>query len=69
MIAGEGLIGIVLAILVVFGLDKMLDISGILNLSDTAASIGSIVVFALVILSLLKFSIFKKRKPKDGTNA
>lgn len=69
MIAGEGLIGIVLAILAVFGLDKMLDISGILNLSDTAASIGSIVVFALVILSLLKFSIFKKRKPKDGTNA
>ena len=69
MIAGEGLIGIVLAILAVFGLDKMLDISGILNLSDTVASIGSIVVFALVILSLLKFSIFKKRKPKDGTNA
>lgn len=69
MIAGEGLIGIVLAILAVFGLNKMLDISGILNLSDTAASIGSIVVFALVILSLLKFSIFKKRKPKDGTNA
>ena len=69
MIAGEGLIGIVLAILAVFGLDKMLDISGILNLSDTAVSIGSIVVFALVILSLLKFSIFKKRKPKDGTNA
>lgn len=69
MIAGEGLIGIVLAILAVFGLNKMLDISGILNLSDTAASIGSIVVFALVILSLLKFSIFKKRKQKDGTNA
>ncbi len=62
MIAGEGLVGIVLAILAVFGVDKIIDLSGKLNLSTTVANIGSLVVFALVILSLLKFSLWKKDK-------
>ena len=61
MIAGEGLVGILLALLAVFGLDKIVDISGILNLSPTVSSIGSLVVFGLIILSVLKFSIWKKR--------
>lgn len=61
MIAGEGLVGILLALLAVAGVDAMLDISGILNLSTGVASIAALVVFALVILSLLKFSIWKKK--------
>lgn len=65
MIAGEGLVGILLALLAVFGIGDIIDISGILNLPEWAASIGSIIVFALIILCLLKFSVWKKRKPAD----
>ena len=62
MIAGEGLAGIILALLAVFGVDKVLDISGMLNLPVSVSNIASLVVFALVILSVLKFSLWKKRK-------
>ncbi len=62
MIAGEGLAGILLAVLAVFGLDTAIDISGLLNLPEYALSIGSLVIFALIILSVLKFSVWKKRK-------
>ena len=62
MIAGEGLVGILLAVLAVFGVGEVLDISGVLNLPTWAANIGSLVVLVLVILSVLKFSIWKKRK-------
>ncbi len=61
MIAGEGIVGIVLAILAVFGVNQMIDISGVLNLPAPVANILSLVVFALVILSVLKFSLWKKR--------
>ena len=62
MIAGEGLVGILLALLAVFGLDKVIDISGYLNLPDGVAKAAGLVVFGLVILSLLKFSVWKKSK-------
>ncbi len=62
MIAGEGLVGILLALLAVFGLDKVIDISGYLNLPDGVAKAAGLVVFGLVILSLLKFSVWKKNK-------
>ena len=62
MIAGEGLVGILLAIFAVFGLNDAIDLSSKLNLSTPVANIGSLVVFALIILSLLKFSVWKKRK-------
>ncbi|MGN0165765.1 MAG: OPT family oligopeptide transporter [Lachnospiraceae bacterium] len=65
MIAGEGLVGILLAILAVFGVDKVLDISGMLGFNDIVSKILSLVVFALVILSLLKFSVWKKRDKKE----
>ncbi|MEE1026202.1 MAG: hypothetical protein U0L55_04265, partial [Acutalibacteraceae bacterium] len=61
MIAGEGLVGILLAILAVVGVSSALDISGLLSLPNWALSIGSILVFALVILSLLKFTIWNKK--------
>lgn len=62
MIAGEGIVGILLAAFAYFGIDKAIDISGKLNVSDTVLNIGSLVVFALMILSLLKFSLWKKEK-------
>lgn len=69
MIAGEGLIGILLALFAIFGIDKFIDISGKLNLSPLVASIGSLVVFALIILSLLKFSVWKKAKKNEDKDA
>ena len=67
MIAGEGLIGIVLAVLAIFGVDKFINISSVLNLSSGVSQILSLVVFALIILSLLMFSILKKeKKAKNG---
>lgn len=62
MIAGEGLVGILLAFLAVFGVGEMIDISGKLNLPTAVANVGSLVVFALIILCLCKFSLWKKRK-------
>lgn len=65
MIAGEGLVGIILAILAVFGFSSFIDLSGIINLPTWASQIGSLVVFALIILCLLKFSLWKKTSKKS----
>ena len=65
MIAGEGLVGIILAILAVFGCGSFIDLSGIINLPTWASQIGSLVVFALIILCLLKFSLWKKTSKKS----
>ena len=62
MIAGEGLVGILLAVFAVFNIDKFIDLSSRFNLPTAVSNIGSLVVFALVILSLLKFSLWRKRK-------
>lgn len=56
MIAGEGLVGIALAILAVAGLN--LDLSGSLNLGN----LGGVVLMVIMVLSLLKFSLWKKNK-------
>lgn len=68
MIAGEGLVGVILALLAVIGIDGYLDISGKLNLPEWASNVSSLVVFGLIILSLLKFSIWKKTKKVEKTN-
>ena len=67
MIAGEGLVGILLAVLAVFGVSELLDLSGVLNLPVWASEISSLIVFALIILCLLKFGVFKKpiKKAQD----
>ena len=62
MIAGEGVVGILLALLAVAGVDKMLDISSYINLPSYLIEILALVVFGLIVLSLLMFSVFKKRK-------
>ena len=66
MIAGEGLVGILLALFAIFGLDQVIDLSQYMgNVPAAISNIGSLVVFALVILSLLKFSIWKKKKKEN----
>lgn len=65
MIAGEGLVGILLALLAVFGIDSAIDISGKRNLPAPVSDIASLVVFALIILCVLKFSIWKKPKKAE----
>ncbi len=65
MIAGEGLVGILLALFAIFGIDKIIDLSGLLNLSPVLSSILSLVVFALIIVSLLAFSVWKKREKES----
>lgn len=61
MIAGEGLVGILLAFLAVLGADKAIDISAKLGLSGTVMNIGGLVLFGIIILTVLKFSLWKKR--------
>ncbi len=56
MIAGEGLVGILLAILAVCGVS--MDLSGSLNLGN----IGGIGLLVVMVLCLLRFSLWKKSK-------
>ena len=60
MIAGEGLVGIMLALFAVVGLDKAFDLSAKLGLSPLFQNIGGLVLFAIIILSVLKFSLWRK---------
>ena len=65
MIAGEGLVGIILAILAIAGVDSMMDLSSKLGLPAYVKDLGSLVVFALIVLCLLKFSVWKKDKKAE----
>ncbi len=56
LIAGEGLIGILLAVFAVVGVDLVIGID--------LGQIGSIVTFGILILSLAKYSIWKKDTTK-----
>lgn len=58
LIAGEGLVGIILAILAVIGIDASLDLSGVL---DTGI-IGGIILMIVMIACVLKFAAAKKKK-------
>ena len=65
LIAGEGLVGVLLAIFAVIkigenSLADIIDLSGFINLGQ----IGSIIFFALLILTLFKFTIWYKDKNK-----
>ena len=61
MIAGEGLVGIILAIFAVAGMDGVINLSGLVALPSPIPELLSLLVFALMILCLLKFTIWKKR--------
>ncbi len=64
MIAGEGLIGILLAILAIFGVDSVLDIPERFGIPSIVSDIGSIVVFVCIIITLLSFTVGKRRNKK-----
>ena len=61
MIAGEGLVGILLALLAVFGVDKVFDLSAKFGIPGVVSDIGGIVLFAIIVLTVLKFTVWKKR--------
>jgi len=60
MIAGEGLIGILLAVLAIFGWDRRFDLSAYGTVPETVRAFGSLVLFGVAVLSLLKFSLWKR---------
>jgi putative OPT family oligopeptide transporter len=61
MIAGEGLVGILLAVFAVLGVADMMDLSKRLSLSPAAGRIGSLIVFILMILTVIRFTSGKKK--------
>ncbi len=60
MIAGEGLVGILLAVFAIFGLDKTIDLSSKLGLPTWASNTGSLILFGIIIATLVVFSVKKK---------
>ena len=62
MIAGEGLVGILLALFAIFGLDQKIDLSSKLGLPTWASNVGSLVLFGIIIATLVLFSVKKKAK-------
>ncbi len=58
LIAGEGLVGILLAFLAVFKVADAIDLSGSIN----TGLIGGIVLFVIMVLCILKFTIWNKGK-------
>ncbi len=62
MIAGEGLVGILLAIFAILGISNAIDLSSKLGLPSWASNVGSLVLFAIIIFTLLAFTVFKKAK-------
>ena len=65
MIAGEGIVGILLALLAVFGIDKALNLSEKLGISPVVSQIGGVLLFAVIILTLLSFTFGKKNKSNE----
>lgn len=66
MIAGEGLVGILLAVLAIFGIDKKIDLYKALGLSPLFSNLGGLILFAIIILCVLKFTIWRKRSKNNG---
>ena len=62
MIAGEGLVGIILALLAVAGVDKIFDLSSRFAISPLVSNIGGLVLFAIIVITVLKFSLWRKVK-------
>ena len=68
MIAGEGLVGILMAVLAIIKVgDNSIGaiIGGLFNLSGAAGNIVGLIVLALMILSLLKFSVWIRQKANN----
>lgn len=65
LIAGEGLVGIMLAVFALIPLpggEKLGDwLGGLLNLSGGAGTVGAVILLGLIILSVLRFSLWSKK--------
>lgn len=62
MIAGEGLVGILLAVIAIFGWDKFINVGAMLNLPEAVSQWLSVGLFAVIILLVFVFSAWKKQK-------
>ena len=62
MIAGEGIVGILLALLAVLQLDAWLSLADKIQIPTVAANVGSIIVLVVVLFTLLKVTLFQKRE-------
>lgn len=66
MIAGEGLMGILLAVVAVLGAEPFLDISRRLDLPPWAAAAGSLIAFGLLIFCLWRAAAGKKTRGENS---
>ena len=64
MIAGEGLVGIALALLAVFGFDSVIDIGTRFKFTGSYLFWMSVVIFAIVIMVTLKNCVWKRYNEK-----
>ena len=64
MIAGEGLVGILLAVLTVFGVDKAFDLSAKFGLPAWATTVGGLVMLTASVALILVYSLGKKKQDK-----
>ncbi len=62
MIAGEGLVGILLAVFAIFGIDKVIDLST--KLPAGFSTVSAVILLAVSILIVFKFTIWSKKKAK-----
>ena len=60
MIAGEGLVGILLAILAITGIDKKIDLSRTID----TGWIGGLVLMAVIVFCVSKYAFEKEGKAK-----
>lgn len=67
MIAGEGIVGLLLAVFAIIGLDKTVDLSSKLNISPLVSDIGGLVLFSVMIATIFIFTL-KRTKTKQRNN-
>ena len=65
MIAGEGIVGLLLAIFTVIGIGDAIDISGKFNLPAWGSNAGGLLMLGVVILSFVFFGVLKKDKKNN----
>ena len=62
MIAGEGIVGILLALITILGFANVIDISSILSLPPVVSDILGLLLFGIIVFTLVMFTLVKKDK-------
>ncbi len=62
MIAGEGIAGIILAVLAVSGVAALVDMSALTENGGNLVILGSLIIFGIIIISVLKITVWRKEK-------